>query len=82
MASITVRIPPELKKELNEAGVNISEITRKALEEEVRKIQLQKAHEAAQRISQILSETPDEEIIKAVRETRDQSYKHYSTPQP
>ena len=72
MASITVRISDELKKELQDSGINISEVTRKALKAEVKKIQEQRAREAAQELSQLLSEVPDEEIIKAIRETRDQ----------
>ncbi len=72
MASITVRIPDELKKELEDTGVKISEVTRKALENEVRRIQEEKAREAAKKLSQLLREIPDEEIIKAIRETRDQ----------
>jgi len=72
MASITVRIPDELKKELEDTGVKISEVTRKALENEVRRIQEEKAREAAEKLSQLLREIPDEEIIKAIRETRDQ----------
>ena len=72
MASITVRIPDELKKELQEIGINISEVTRKALEAEVKKIQEQRAQEAAQKLSQLLSDIPDEEIIKTIRETREQ----------
>ncbi len=72
MASITVRIPDELKKELEDTGVKISKVTRKALENEVKRIQELRAKEAAKRLSELLSEIPDEEIIKAVRETRDQ----------
>jgi len=72
MASITVRIPDELKKQLEETGVKISQVTRKALENEVRRIQDEKAREAAEKLSQLLREIPDEEIIKATRETRDQ----------
>ena len=72
MASITVRIPDELKKELEDTGVKISQVTRKALENEVKRIQEQRAKEAAKRLSQLLSEIPDQDIIKAVRETRDQ----------
>lgn len=71
MASITVRIPDELKKELEDTGVKISEVTRKALENEVKRIQELRAKEAAKRLSELLSEIPDEEIIKAIRETRD-----------
>ena len=72
MASITVRIPDELKKELEDTGVKISEVTRKALENEVKRIQEQRAKEAAKRLSELLSAIPDEDIIKAIRETRDQ----------
>ncbi len=72
MASITVRIPDELKKELEDTGVKISQVTRKALENEVKRIQELRAKEAAKRLSELLSEIPDEEIIKAIRETRDQ----------
>lgn len=72
MASITVRIPDQLKKELQETGINISEVTRRALEAEVKKIQEQRAQKAAQKLSQLLSRVPDEEIITAIRETRDQ----------
>ena len=72
MASITVRIPDELKKELEDTGVKISEVTRKALENEVKRIQEQRAKKAAMRLSELLSAIPDEDIIKAIRETRDQ----------
>ena len=72
MASITVRIPDELKKELEDTGVKISKVTRKALENEVKRIQELRVKEAAMRLSELLREIPDEDIIKAIRETRDQ----------
>ena len=72
MASITVRIPDELKKELEDTGVKISQVTRRALENEVKRIQELRAKEAAKRLSELLREIPDKEIIKAIRETRDQ----------
>lgn len=72
MASITVRISDELKKELQDFGINISEVTRKALRAEVERIQEQNAHEAAKNLSRLLRDIPDEDIIKSIRETRDQ----------
>ena len=72
MASITVRISDQLKKELQETGINISEITRKALEAEVKKVQEQRAREAAHKFSQLLTNIPDEDITKIIREIRDQ----------
>lgn len=71
MASITVRVPDELKRELEETGVKISEVTRRALENEVKRIREENAREAAKRLSELLSEVPDDEIIRAIRETRD-----------
>lgn len=72
MASITVRVPAELKKELEETGVKISQVTRRALEEEVKRIREENAKAAAKKLSELLSEIPDEEITRAVRETREQ----------
>lgn len=72
MASITVRIPDELKKEVEDADVEIDEVTRRALEEEVERIKAERAREAAEKLGNLLSDIPDEEIIKAIRETRDQ----------
>jgi post-segregation antitoxin (ccd killing protein) len=43
MASITVRISDEPKKELQDSGVKISEVTRKAIRAEVERIQEQRA---------------------------------------
>jgi hypothetical protein len=51
--------------------VKISEVTRRALEDEVKRVREEKAREAARRLSELLSGVPDDEIIKAIRETRD-----------
>jgi len=72
MTSITVRIPDDLKKDIEELGVQISEVTRTALENEVKRLKREKADEAAQRLSRLLAQVPDEAITRAVRETRDQ----------
>jgi hypothetical protein len=49
-----------------------SEISRKALEKEVQRIKIARAKEAAMRLSELLTDVTDEEIIEAIRETRDQ----------
>ena len=72
MTSITVRIPDDLKKDIEELGVQISDVTRTALENEVKRLKREKADEAAQRLSRLLAQVPDEAITRAVRETRDQ----------
>jgi post-segregation antitoxin (ccd killing protein) len=72
MASITVRVPDDLKKEIDALGVQVSEVTRTALENEVRKLKRMKAEEAAEKLGRLLAKVPDEEIVKAVRDSRDQ----------
>ncbi len=72
MASITVRVSDDLKKEIDALGVQVSEVTRTALENEVRKLKRTKAEEAAEKLGRLLAKVPDEEIVKAVRDSRDQ----------
>jgi len=72
MTSVTVRIPEDLKRELAELGVEVSAVTRSALEEEVKRLKLKRAEGAAARLGRLLADVPDETIVKAVRETRDE----------
>ncbi len=72
MTSITVRVPENLKREIDSLGVEISEVTRTALENEVKRLKRKKAKEAAEKLGKLLADVPDETITNAVRESRDQ----------
>jgi predicted transcriptional regulator len=72
MTSVTVRIPAELKREIDSLGVEVSEVTRSALENEVRRIKKAKAKDAAVKLGKLLADVPDEEIISAIRESRNE----------
>ncbi len=72
MTSITVRIPDELKRDIDELGIQVSELTRTAIENEVKRLRRQKAKQAAKKLGAILASIPDDEIVKSVRETRDE----------
>jgi post-segregation antitoxin (ccd killing protein) len=72
MTSITVRVPENLKKEIDSLGVEISEVTRTALENEVKRLKRIKAKEAAEKLGKLLADIPDEAITNAVRESRDE----------
>jgi len=72
MTSITVRIPDDLKKEIEALGVQVSQVTRTALEDEVRRLKREKAKQAAEKLSRLLADVPDEAITRAVRESRDE----------
>jgi post-segregation antitoxin (ccd killing protein) len=68
---ISVRIPDELREELSKYGVEVSEVTRRALKEEVEKRKMEEAREAAKEIAKLLKDIPDEHLIKSIREDRD-----------
>jgi len=68
--TISVRIPRELKEKIDRYGVKISEVVRKALEEEVRRRELEEAAEAAEELGKIFSRIPDDEIVRIIKEYR------------
>ncbi len=68
--TISVRIPKELKEKIDRYGVRISEVVRKALEEEVRRRELEEAAKAAEELGELFSRVPDDEIVRSVREYR------------
>jgi len=68
--TISVRIPRELKKKIDSYGIKISEVVRKALEEEVRRRELEEAVKAAEELRELFSRIPDEEIVRVIKEYR------------
>ena len=72
MTSITVRIPDEMKRDIELLKIEVSEVTRTALENEVKRVKRERAKEAASSLSNLLSAITDDEIKRAVRESRDE----------
>jgi len=68
--TISVRIPKELKEKIDRYCVRVSEVVRKALEEEVRRRELEEAAEAAEELGKLFSRIPDDEIVRSIREFR------------
>lgn len=69
---LTVRVDKELKKKLKKHKINASKITRSALEEEIKKHEEEELSHAITEMKTILNSIPDQEITKAVRESRNQ----------
>lgn len=69
---ITVRVPKELKDGLKRYGIEVSEIARKALEDEVRRRQRQELEEMARNLGESLEKILPERIVKSIREDRGQ----------
>ncbi|BDC17796.1 CopG family transcriptional regulator [Acidianus sp. HS-5] len=66
---ISVRIPEELKRELEKYNIDEAEVIRKALLNEVKKA---KAKELEKQIDdEVLSKIRVEDVVKSIREDRD-----------
>ena len=70
--TVVVRVDEELKRKAKAYNVNISEVVRSALRDEVQKRERSELISALERAKKALSKVPDEEIVRAVRETRDE----------
>jgi len=68
---LTVRVDKTLKGKIRKYKISASKIARKAIEEEIRKYERQELTDAVIEMKTLLEKIPDEEIIKAVRESRD-----------
>jgi post-segregation antitoxin (ccd killing protein) len=69
---VTVRVKKSLKEKARKYKVDLSKTVRAALEVEIRKCEEEELAQALNDIKNILQKIPDEEIVKAIRESRDQ----------
>ena len=69
---ITVRVKKSLKEKIRKHRIDISRTVREALEDEVRKREKAELARALSEMKTILEKVPDDEIVKAIRESRDQ----------
>jgi antitoxin CcdA len=69
---ITVRVKKTLKQKIRKHRINVSKTVREALEEEVKKRENAELSQAITQMKAVLEKIPDDEIVKAIRESRDQ----------
>ena len=69
---LTVRVDKALKGKIRKYKISVSKIARRAIEEEIGKRERQELTDAIIEMKTLLEKIPDQEIIKAVRESRDQ----------
>jgi antitoxin CcdA len=70
--TVVVRVDEELKRKAKAYNVNISEVVRSALRDEVQKRERRELISALERGKKALSKVPDEDIVRTIRETRDE----------
>jgi post-segregation antitoxin (ccd killing protein) len=69
---VTVRVDKDLKEKIRKYRISVSKITREALEEEIKKRERQELANAVSEMKTLLNKIPDDEIVRAIRESRDQ----------
>jgi hypothetical protein len=69
---ITVRVKKSLKEKVKKHGIDVSKTVREALEDEVKKRETAELAHAIGEMKTVLEKIPDNEIVKAIRESRDQ----------
>jgi len=67
---ITVRVPTELKEDLNRYRIEVSKVARRALEEEVRRREREELEMMAKELGEFLEKIPKERIVEGIREDR------------
>jgi post-segregation antitoxin (ccd killing protein) len=69
--TVSAKIPAELKKKLTKLGVNVSGLMREALRSEVERLERERLRKLAEEAGEILQKVPAEEIVEAVRASRE-----------
>ena len=69
--TVIVRVDDELKRKAKAYNLNISEVVRSALKDEIRKRERIQLISALEQAKKALSKVPDDELVKAIRQTRD-----------
>ncbi len=71
MVVVSARVEEELKRRAEELGINISAIVRRALEEEVRRREIERFIQQLRRRMEKGPEMPEGVICEVIREMRD-----------
>jgi hypothetical protein len=69
--TVSTKIPKELKEKMTKLGIKPSKILRKAIEEEIKKREIQKLKEKIEALKPVLDNIKTEEIVKSIREDRE-----------
>ena len=69
--TVSVKVPPAVKEKMKQLGIKPSELLRRAIEDEIKRKQVQKIKEEIRSIKATLDKIPMETIIQSIREDRE-----------
>ena len=69
--TVSAKITPELKKKINKYDIAVSETIRQALEEEVRRKEIEDLERRTKELKPLLDKFTTEEVVRMIREDRE-----------
>ena len=72
LVTVTAKIPEELRKRLEGLDVNVSGLIREVLEREVERMEMERLRRMAGEAGKILRKVPPEELVRVIRESREE----------
>ena len=69
--TVSTKVRKELKEEAEKLGIKISEVLRRALEEEVRKRRLEELEKKLNKMSDVLEKIDIDRVVSSIREERE-----------
>jgi len=70
--TVSAKVRRELWEKLKSYGVNISEVIKRSLEEEIKKREEEEAKRLLGKASKLLKKLSEEEIVESIRESREE----------
>jgi antitoxin CcdA len=69
--TVSTKIPKQLKEKLRQYKIKPSKVLRKALEDEVKKREIEELKEEISKLKPILEKVSTDGVVKSIREDRD-----------
>ncbi len=69
--TVSTKVKRELREKAKELGINISEVLRKALEEEIRRRELEELRKRLEALSDALNKIDIDRIVRGIKEDRE-----------
>ena len=71
--TVSAKIPDEMKEDLEREGINVSDVIRDALEQEITERRREKLRQDTNALRDRVGDVGTDEIVDAVRETRQEN---------
>lgn len=68
--TVSVKVPVELREKMRELGIQASRVLRKAIEEEVRRKEVERIKEAVKELKPLLNRLSIEDVVRSIKEDR------------